>query len=179
MAYVAPPNFVSGAVLTEANLDILSDDIAYLYGIANAQAFSGCQVTRAASTNIADATTTPITWTAETFDLGSWWASGTNIVVPAAAIPAGYTTVMVMVSARDRWAASGTGARTLSVAKNGSAFGAVTTSGIAGETLDQSVIEFTSAVVGDIFTVTVAQSSGGVLAVSNTVATVCRFAPLS
>lgn len=38
MAYVAPPNFVSGAILSAAQLNTLSDDIDFLNGIAQAPA---------------------------------------------------------------------------------------------------------------------------------------------
>lgn len=179
MAYVAPPNFVAGAVLTEANLDVLSDDIAYLYGATSAQSFSGCQVTRDAATNAADSTETPITWTAEPFDLGNWWTSGTNIVVPATAIPAGYTTIMLMVSARTRFAANGTGYRYLRALKNGTAFGYVNGSAINGETTDLVMVEFVTAVVGDIITVAVYQNSTGALNYTQSQVTVARYAPIS
>lgn len=33
MAYTAPPNFTAGSVLSAAQMNILSDDIEYLYGI--------------------------------------------------------------------------------------------------------------------------------------------------
>ncbi len=180
MAYVAPPNFVSGAVLTEANLDVLSDDIAYLYGTATAQAMSGTQVTRTASTNLANASETAITWTAEVFDEGNWWTSGTNIVVPAAAIPSGYTTIMLLVAARVRFAANGTGLRYIRALKNGTPFGYASTSAITGETTDLPMgLEFEPVVVGDIITVNLYQNSGGVLAYTQAQATIARFAPIS
>ena len=179
MAYVAPPNFVSGAVLTEANLDVLSDDIAYLYGATSAQAFSGCQVSRNAATNISNNSSSAITWTAEAIDVGNWWTSGTNIVVPASAIPSGYTTIMLMVTARTRFAANGTGLRRLGAMKNGTGFGWVSTTGITGDTTDLSIIEFVTAVVGDIVTLELFQNSGGVLAASETQITVARYAPIS
>jgi hypothetical protein len=40
-----------------------------------------------------------ITFTAETFD-HSWWSAETDVVVPAGAIPAGFTTVAVTVTVR-------------------------------------------------------------------------------
>lgn len=47
MAYSAPPNFVAGSVVTETQLDTLSDDISWLYahGVQQGTAFPGSPVT--------------------------------------------------------------------------------------------------------------------------------------
>jgi hypothetical protein len=50
MAYVTPPTFVDGNVLSATQLNILSDDIEYLHGIADAHNFGFAMRGGAAST---------------------------------------------------------------------------------------------------------------------------------
>src|SRR5690349_21481646 len=109
MAYTTPPTFVADDPLAAADLNILGDDIAYLKAIADGVGFSGTRVTRAASTSISNNTDSAITFTAEPTDVGGWFSSGTNVVVPAGAIPAGYTTIAVDVIGQTSWTANGTG----------------------------------------------------------------------
>jgi hypothetical protein len=177
VTYTTPPTFVADEILAAADLNILGDDIVYLKGISDGVAFSGCQITRVAATSIATSTDSPITWSSETFDYGGWWSSGTNVVVPAGAIPAGYTSIAVLVIARTRFASNGTGNRKISVKKNGSSFGNPHTSALSGDATPMDVTELEVVEAGDIITFEVWQSSGGALDVSQTQLTVVRFAP--
>lgn len=149
----------------------------YLKGIADGVTASGTDVSRVAATSIPDSTYTPITWTAENFDYGGWWASGTNIVVPAGAIPSGYTTILVILLGYARFATNGTGTRTVHFTKNGSAFANNGNTALAGEETVIEVSAFTTVAAADIITMEVRQSSGGALNVSDLTFSVVRFAP--
>ena len=116
--------------------------------------------------------------TAEVHDYGGWWASGTNIVVPAGAIPSGYTTIMVMVTATATFASNGTGYRMLRSLKNGSQFGRDRISAISGDQTDLGFTEFVTAIAGDIITFEAYQNSGAGLNASAMLVNVVRFAPV-
>lgn len=165
--------------LTSSDMNTyLRDNIEYLKGVADGVAFSGVQLTRTAATSISDSSETTITWTTEVLDYGGWWASGTNIVVPAGAIPSGYTTIALAVNARTKFAANGTGARRIKVKKNGTEFGSVSLSGISGETVDLQLAELVTVVATDVLIFTVYQTSGSALDVSQTQISVYRVAPV-
>ena len=178
MAYTTPPTFVSGDPLTAAELNVLGGDIEHLYGIALGVTASGAQVTRGSNQSLSDSTTTSISWTAEAFDFGAWWSSGTDIVVPAGAIPAGYTTILVHVVASVRFASNGTGYRSLTLYINGSQVGnSPNTSAISGETTTVTLNRYAEVASGDVITIRATQTSGGALNAANSEATVVRHAP--
>lgn len=72
MSYTTPPNFAAGAVLTEAQLDILSDDISFL---ANPPS---CRVYNNAAFSVPDATDTPVTFNSERRDTDTNHSTVTN-----------------------------------------------------------------------------------------------------
>lgn len=175
MAYVAVPTFVANDPLAADDLNIIGDDIDYLKAIADGLVFSGCDVTRVAATSIANTTSTAISFSAEVYDYGSWFSSGTNVVVPVGAIPSG-TIIAVMVSGRTLFASNATGYRRLYLLKNGTPFASPKVGAINGDTTDMDVMRITTAVVGDVFTMEVYQNSGGALNVTNSQLTVVRYA---
>lgn len=177
MAYVTPPTAVSNTTATAVDFNILGADIEYLYGISLGVTFTGCKVTRMASTNISDSTWTPVTFTAESFDYGGWFTSGTDVVVPAGAIPAGFTAIAIMVIARTKFAANGTGSRAFRLSVNGTPFMAPTVPGIASDATVWGATELTVVEAGDVVTLEMYQTSGGTLAASDMVLTVVRYAP--
>lgn len=177
MAYTTPPTFASGDPLLAAELNVLGDDIAYLYGISEGVTASGVSVSRASNQSISDSTTTSITFTTENFDLGAWWSSGTDIVVPAGAIPTGYTTILVHIAADIQWTANGTGYRAASIFVNGALLGTRNASALSGETTNVGIDRYTTVAAGDIITIRGTQTSGGSLNASRIDATVVRHAP--
>lgn len=179
MAYTTPPTFVSGDPLAAADLNILGDDIVYLKGITDGVSFSGTRVTRAASTSISNSTDSAITFSAEAYDYGSWWSSGTNVVVPAGAIPSGFTTIAVQVIGQTVWTANGTGRRYVYVALNGTNIAGVSFTGDSGEDMFEAVTGFAICSAGDILTLHVKQTSGGALACYNSQLIAVRFAPVA
>jgi hypothetical protein len=184
MAYTAPPNFVAGDPLTEADLDILSDDISYLYGISQGVTFSGCQLRRTGTQSITTNTWTPVTWQTESggFDIGGWWSSGTNIVVPSGAVPAGYSTIAVDVQSSTNFAANTVGQRYIRVLVNGSETEKSSFVALGGgDNTDVRVVDAVVVAAGDIITVEVYQASGSTLTISasNTKVTVERRAPVA
>ena len=100
MSYTAPPTFVASDVLTAAQLNVLSDDIAYLYSTLQGVTYSACSVRRAANQSLTTATETEISFDNEDLDIGGWYSSGTDIIVPAGAIPSGSTSVGVLLLGR-------------------------------------------------------------------------------
>lgn len=178
MAWTDPPTWTAATLTSSQMNQYVSANLTYLKGIADGLSFSGADLSRTAATSINDSTSTAITWSAEIYDYGSWFASGTNIVVPAGAIPSGYTTIAVMVSGRVLFSANSTGYRRLYLLKNGTAFASPKTTAINGDTTDLDVMRITTAVAGDIFTLEVYQNSGGALNVHNSQIACVRYAPV-
>lgn len=180
MAYVTPPTFVANDPLAAADLNILGDDIEYLKAITDGVGFMGTRVTRAANTSISTGTETAISFTLEAYDIGSWYTSGTNVIVPAAAIPAGFTTIAIMAVGSTAWHVDGTGRRQVAVLKNGTIVAGANTSADAAEDLFQvtpPAFEVVSA--SDVITLEVKQTSGGALNCYNSQLIVVRFAPVA
>lgn len=179
MAWTVPPTFVASDPLAASDLNILGDDIAYLKAITDGVVFSGTKVTRAASTSIANNTDSPITFTAEGYDYGGWWSSGTDVVVPAGAIPAGYTTIAVMVTAQTTWVANGTGRRYLWITLNGSHSVGASFTGDSGEDMFVSVTGFIICAAADVITLELKHTSGAGLNAYNSQIVAVRFAPVA
>jgi len=177
--FTTPPTFSSGEVLTAADINVLGDDISYLYQQSTQVAFYGTRLTASGSVSATNNTATDIAWDAETFDVGSWWSSGAAITVPAIAVPDGFTSIVLLVTARARFAANGTGSRTVRFLKDGATWSQNTTTGITGEQLDMDITDFITAVSGTVVKLQAVQSSGGTLDVSNLRISVVRFAAIS
>lgn len=177
MAYTTMKTWTSETLTSSDMKTYLTDNIEYLKGVADGLTFSGVEVTRTAATSIADTTESPITFTAETFDYGGWWSSGTDVTVPSGAIPSGYTSIAVLLLGRTKFAANGTGIRRITILKNGGAISGPTVSAITGEDTEIDTARFTTAEAGDVFTLQVYQTSGGALNTSGTILSVVRFLP--
>lgn len=177
MAYSSPPTFISGATLTAAQLNTLGDDLNYLKGVTDGVVASGVQINRTSSTSIADTTYTNITWQSEAFDYGSWYSSGTNIVCPAGAIPAGFTTILVHCVIRVQFATNATGLRRVLLLKGGVEFARQTFGGLTGDPTDIVMVDYTTVASGDIITAQVYQTSTGALNLTTAILTVIRHAP--
>ncbi len=164
MSWTTPPTFLSGAILTAAEQNILSDDLSYLKAQTDSTATQRVYLTRTANLSLTTGVYTAIPWGSAVYDLGGWWTSGTNIVVPAGAIPAGFTTSAIDVWAKARFASNNAGVRFLRVLLNGTVQGVGDSTGaVNGDTTDMSTFSSMVAAAGDIITVQVAQSSGGSL----------------
>jgi hypothetical protein len=179
MAFTTPPTFIAADPLAAADLNILGDDIAYLKAIADGLTFSGVSVSRAAATSISTATDTDITFTAEAFDYGSWWSSGISAVVPASAIPAGFTTIAVALVFRAVFATNATGYRAIKVMVNGSATKAPTIGAVSGAATEQNFTTVEIVAAGDTLGMAVLQTSGGSLNVSSSSMLVYRIFPVA
>jgi hypothetical protein len=177
MSYTTPPTFVSGDILTAAELNVLGDDIVYLYGVAQGVTFSGTKVRRAANQSISDSTDTSVSFDTETFDYGGWYTSGTKVIVPSGAIPSGYTTIAVRVDAAAKFASNGTGKRRIQVFKNGSlvAGSSWTIGALSGDVTDVQLPATFTVVAADEITLIVYQTSGGALNISEATLTVVRI----
>ena len=165
MAYVTPPTFVATDTLTAAQLNILGDDILYLKAAIDAMAFTGVALSRTTNLSCTTATWTDVSWDSATIDTSSFWSSGTDITVPASAIPAGSTNVVFMVQVQVRFAANGTGSRAIQVLKNGSTVErARYLSAITGETTEvDTFVWAVSVAAADVLKLQVYQTSGGAL----------------
>lgn len=177
MAYVTPPTFVSGTTATAADINILGADIVYLKGQTDSIQTSAVKVNRTSAQSIPDNTWTPVVWNNQIGDIGNWWTSGTNLVVPSD-FPAGvtdYLAILPLIAKFDVNATGNRGARTL---LNGSVVDQITLSAAAG---DPTVISFTSTMSTiaqtDIITMEVFQTSGGALDLTGVVITAIRLFP--
>lgn len=179
MPFTTPPTFVSGDVLTAAQLNILGDDLNYLNGIANGLTFSAVRVTRSATTSIGTGVWNDVSFTAEDYDYGSWWTSGTNIVVPAGAIPSGYTTIALLCQGRTIFTANSTGYRGLRILKNGSAEMTFTSASFATDNSHVAGSGFMIVAAGDVITMERYQNTGSPLDTSSAQLDVARFMPVA
>src|SRR4051812_33876129 len=126
MTVTTPPTFSAAAELAAADLNLLRDSILELQLRADGADYRAVQVTRSSNQSVADSTDVAISFTAQVFDLGGWWSSGTNIVVPAGAIPSGSTSIAVRVIMRVTFASNSTGSRRVLAYLNGVSFGSKT-----------------------------------------------------
>lgn len=179
MAYTTPPTFNSGDVLAASDLNILGDDIVYLKGITDGITASGVQVGRSTNQSIGDSTFVAVTYTGEGFDFGGWWSSGTDIIVPAGAIPSAFTTILVMCIVRVSFASNGTGYRRVRMLANGAEFARQTFGAISGDPTEIVMVDFAEVAAADVITTEVYQTSGGSLNLATASVTVMRYAPAS
>lgn len=165
MAYATPPTFVSGDVLTAAQLNVLSDDITYLKSQADTLAFCGVSLIKNSAQSIPDTSWTDIVWASTPVETGgNWWTSGSSVTVPTGAVPPGYTSVVLEVSLQVRFDANGTGSRAIQVMLDGSTVEwSFWTSAISGENTPLQQIVWVVATAGQVITGAVYQSSGGSL----------------
>jgi hypothetical protein len=177
MAYVTPPTFVAGDPLAADDLNILGDDIEYLKDIADGVTAAGAQVTRSANQSIASSSDTNISWDTENFDYGGWYSSGTKIIVPAGAIPGGFTSIMVHVTGFAKFGTDGTGKRQVQLLKNGTAFGGLKLRAIDDDTTVIYVDDYAIVEASDYIQMLVWQNSGSSLNVTQARLSVVRHAP--
>lgn len=164
MAYSTPPTWSPDTIVASSDLQILSDDIAYLKAQTDQAVLSGVQATRTSTQSIPNTTATEISFTTETFDQGGWIAvTATTFTVPSSAIPAGFTRVLLDVRVGTNFATNTAGYRQVSVKQNGSSILAPTRDAISTTSTNVNESRFTTAVAGDTFTVEAYQNSGGAL----------------
>lgn len=163
MPYTSPPTFVASDPLAADELNILSEDIEYLYGISQGLTFSGCTLRRAASQSIANNTDVDISFDTETYDYGGWYTSGTTVTVPAGAIPAGYTSIAVDIYAAIKYATDGTGKRRVQIEVNGSSVKSWTIGALSSDVTDVQVSGTFVVEAADTITLVGLQTSGGSL----------------
>lgn len=178
MGFTTPPAFVSGAVLTAAQLNVLSDDITDLDARAKQTAFKGVSLLRNAAQSTSTATLTDLSWTSASLDVGGWWSAGTDIIVPASAIPAGYTTIYIEIHGQTRAATNATGSRTISFLLNGSTIEDNYSAGALAA--DPTTIQHTvwaTVAAADVLKMQVSQNSGGALNWTNNSWKVHRLGP--
>lgn len=153
-------------ILTSSDLNTyVRDDLEYLKAQADLAVLSGVIVNRNGATqSIPDSTNTPISFTNEVLDQGGWiTVTSTTATVPASAIPAGYTTVLLQTWFIVTFAANATGVRRARLTKNGSSEYSIAYSAASADTTDLVASWPVTAVAGDTFQLEVYQTSTGSL----------------
>lgn len=167
-------------MLEADQLNILTDDIIELDARSDQTRFTGVSLVRGTSQSISDSTLTAISFSSASIDVDNWWTSGTNIVVPAGAIPAGYTSVYVEIHGQTRSATSGVGTRQLNFQLNGGTIEvSQSVTAISGETTTLSHTVWAEVEAGDIIVMNVQQNSGGSLNFDWSTCKVKRLGPAS
>jgi hypothetical protein len=176
MAWTTPKTFAALTELTASELNThLRDNLNYLKSIADAVSFSGCQALRTTNQSIGSGSDVEISFTSQQFDYGDWFApTSTDVIVPAAAIPSGFTAIGLLVIGAIRWEANSSGSRAVRIAKNGTAFGYQGVGGTA-DIMDVAVTDFCTAAAGDTITMLAKQTSGSTLVVNYAQLSVFRF----
>ena len=167
MAYIDPPAFAGSEVLAAADLNVAMDDIRALKVLADSVAFCGVSLGRPAAQSIPTTVHTSVSWSEAPIDSSGWWSSGTDAVVPADAVPPGYSQAVLEIDIQASYATNGTGLRAVEVTVNG---GVVEyqfkISAITGDTTQVAQTVWAQVSVGDIVNGKIYQSSGGDLAAS-------------
>jgi hypothetical protein len=171
LSYTTPPTFASGAVLTAAQAQILSDDIAYLYqNLVTFPMWHGARAYRNVAVSIPDSTSTLVTFPdGENFDTDAFHDLVTNpgrFTLSSALVPAGKTAA-VLVSAYLTFATNTTGYREVRLLQNGTTNVQQTMPATATVTPGLNATFFTTGVANDYFELQVYQNSGGSLSLAN------------
>jgi hypothetical protein len=169
MAWTEPPTFSAGTELAAADLDLLGDDLNYLKAQTDLARFTGVLVDRnGVGQTITTATPTLVSFTRETGDTDGYIAvTSTTITVPSAAIPPGFTTVIMDVRFFASWASNTTGIRRATLLVDGSDNVSSNYSAATANTTDHIVSWFVFAAAGTEFELEVEQTSGGNLSLTN------------
>jgi hypothetical protein len=173
MTYTTPPTFAATDILAAADLNILGDDIVYLKGQTDALAASAVKLNRTSAQSIPDSTWTAVVWNNQLGDLGGWWSSGTNIVMPSD-FPAGVSAYFVDIPMVAVFATNTTGNRGVRLLLNGSVVEQYSVFPPDIAAVNSSIFEVAE---GDVITMEVFQSSGGALNLSGVIITCKRLFP--
>ena len=186
MAWTDPQTWAAGNPVTAAELnEQLRDNMTYLKDVADGVAFSGIQIKRDVNTTsaqvIPNATWTAVVFHTVLFEYGDWWTSGSNITVPATAVPDTATAIVLLTSLKASWEADATGTRRVRVNLNGTSFGAMSLDALndVSQETELNMVEFVSAVAGGVVTFEVYQDSGGSLDLRGLLVNVVKYAPVS
>lgn len=159
-----PPTWSPNTIVASSDLQLLSDAILELQARADGTDYVGVRVVRTTNQSISNSTQTSISFSAQSYDLGGAWSSGTNVVVPAAWIPAGATTVAIRGIARVRFSNNATGVRNVEIVREGTTFAQNIEPGYASDDTHVLVVDVDpDAEAGDVITLDVTQNSGGAL----------------
>lgn len=165
MPYTPPPTFVSGAVLTAAQLNILGDDIAYLKDHTDDNPpWHAVQAYRNAAQTLSTGSATAITLDGgENFDTDAFHSTVTNptrLTLPTGLVTSGKTAA-VLLQGYGTFDSNATGYRRLRFLKNGTGEAVATVNPITGVATSVNLTGLTSGVGGDYFEIEALQTSGG------------------
>lgn len=172
-----PPTFVDATELPASDLNLLRDAILELQLTAESLTASAVKLNRTSAQSIPDDTWTAVTWNNELGDLGGYWSSGTDIVMPSD-FAAGVTAHLVRGSVVAVFASNGTGARGIRTVLDGGV--------VESYTFDASTSGATTCVLpfshfgveeAGVMTFEVYQNSSGALNLNGCIVTIERGAP--
>lgn len=176
MSYSTLASKSSGDPISVTDWSTLRDDLTDHEARIQANTFSGCILERTSVQSIPDATGTGVSLTVETLDEGGWFpGSGSTITVPSAAIPAGYTNIVVRIEVNVEWDDNPTGRRTVNINKNAALLGPNFQMDAPSISLGQSNTRTYWFEAGDTINVQVFQDSGGALDLNSALVTIARI----
>ena len=155
MAYSTPPNFTAGTPLAEGDLDILSDDIAFL---ANPPK---CRIYNSANLSIPHNTATTLTFNSERQDTDTMHSTSVN-TGRITMNTAGFYIVGISLE----FASNATGTRRVDVSVGATVIASEIDSAVSGDVTRKVVSTGYQFAAGDYVTFIVTQTSGGALNVN-------------
>ena len=180
MAYTSMKTWAFGAILTAAELNTyVRDNIEFLKARTDGTIFSGVEGVRGTNLSLSTGAATDITYVTASYNYDTWWVSGATFTVPAAAIPAGFTSIAVFCQVRARFASNATGYRRLRFLLNGAAAGSISVDANSGAETEVSITDFLICVAGDTIKAEAFQNSGGNLNLEVSTIHVVRYAPVA
>jgi hypothetical protein len=154
VAYATPPNFTTGAIVTESQLDTLSDDITFLANPPKCRVYNSANISVATSGVVQY-----LTFNSERFDTDSMHSTAVNTGRITFTTAGTY-----LVGANVQFASNATGFRDCFIRRNGTTSVAYTRMANAGATVCIVPVQCVAAFsAGDYIEIGVQQSSGGAL----------------
>lgn len=154
MAYSTPPNFVTGQVVTETELDILSDDISFLARPPRCRVYNSADISHTTS-----GAEQAVTFNSERFDTDTMHSTSVNTSRLTFTTAGTY-----LIGATVEFASNATGHRALSLRVGGSTYvAAVKIPAISGATSQVTVMTAYAFTAGQYVELMAFQDSGGPL----------------
>lgn len=169
MSYVDPTDAVPNTIALAADFNILAADIRDLNSRLLGVSFQGVGLKKTANQSIGSTEWQHVTWGSDPIDIGGWWTSGSSIIVPALAIPSGFTKIAIHVEALLNFSANNAGIRNGRVTLNGTEVDGSThpVTAINGDTTVVTVLALFEAEAGDVIRVQGYQSSGSTINITS------------
>lgn len=172
-----PPTFTPSTAGAAADMNLIRDAILELQASMESLGASAVKVNRTSAQSIPDDTWTEVSFNNQLLDIGGWWSSGTDVIMPSD-FAAGITAHFVLLPLVAVFASNATGSRGVRSLLDGSVVEQYTfDASVAGATTCAVTTSMGEVEEAGVITMEVYQNSGGALNLSGVVLTAIRQFP--